>query len=69
MHSESKYSRKKRGPRTEFHPPKPKNKQQPKKPLTWQMEEMEPTEETENEQVEILEGNQNIVQPWDSRRR
>lgn len=33
------------------------------------MEEMEPTKETENEQVEMLEGNQDRVEPWESRRR
>lgn len=33
------------------------------------MEEIEPTKETEKGQVEMLEGNQNTEEPWESRRR
>lgn len=61
MHSESIYSGKKRDSRTEL--------KKKTKTLKWQMEEMEPTKETENEQVEMLEGNQDRVEPWESRRR
>lgn len=52
------HSRKKRDPKIEF-----------KKTLKWQMEEMEPTKETEKEQVEILEGNQDRVRALGKRRR